>query len=129
VNCMACHLKKTLSKGHDVRTASGDTCAACHTKQHRKMLDDWKKTLKKEIADGEELEAEAIQLLSEIKGNLDKKQLSQAEAMIAKGIQLLDIVRFGNGVHNKKYAITILDGAFGNFEDTIELLEGAKGAE
>ncbi|KRT56671.1 hypothetical protein Ga0074115_1871, partial [endosymbiont of Ridgeia piscesae] len=95
----------------------------------RKMLDDWKKTLKKEIADGEELEAEAIQLLSEIKGNLDKKQLSQAEAMIAKGIQLLDIVRFGNGVHNKKYAITILDGAFGNFEDTIELLEGAKGAE
>ncbi len=129
VNCMACHLKKTLSKGHDVRTASGDTCAACHTKQHRKMLDDWKKTLKKEILDGEELEAEAIKLLAEIKGNLDKKQLNQAEAMIAKGIQLLDIVRFGNGVHNKKYAITILDGAFNNFEDTIELLEGAKGAE
>ena len=125
-NCMACHLKKTLSGGHDVRTASGDTCAACHTKQHRKMLGDWKKMLGKEVAGAEEVEAEARELLAKIKDSLNEEQLSQAEAMIRKGSELLNIVRFGNGVHNKKYAITILDGAFGNFEDTIELLEEAR---
>jgi len=125
VNCMACHLKKTLSRGHDVRTASGDTCAACHTKQHRKMLGDWKELLEKEVAGAEEVEIEARELLAEIKGRLNKEQLDQAEAMIAKGSELINIVRFGNGVHNKKYSITILDGAFGNFEDTIELLEEA----
>ncbi len=129
VNCMACHLKKTLSKGHNVRTASGDTCAACHTKQHIKMLGDWKKALVQEVADAEEVEAEALELLDELRNVLDKEQLSQAEIMITKGSELLNIVRVGNGVHNKKYAITILDGAFGNFEDTIELLEEAKGAE
>lgn len=128
-NCMACHLKKTLSRGHDVRTASGDTCVACHTKQHRKMLGDWKKSLEKEVAGAEEVEAEARELLAELRGSLNKEQLGQAEAMIAKGSELLNIVRVGNGVHNKKYAITILDGAFGNFEDTIDLLEGARTTE
>ena len=128
-NCMACHLKKTVRNGHDVRTASGDTCAACHTKQHRKMLEDWKKLLEKEVAGAQEQEKEARNLLAELKGNLNKEQLIQAEAQIAKGSELINIVRVGNGVHNKKYAITILDGAFGNFEDTIELLEGARTTE
>jgi hypothetical protein len=125
-NCMGCHLKKTLSRGHDVRTASGDTCAACHTKQHRKMLDDWKGLLEREIADVEELETEAQTLLAEVRDRLDKEQLNQAESMIAKGSELVSIVRIGNGVHNKKYAITILDGAFGNFEDSIDLLEESR---
>lgn len=129
VNCMACHLKKSLSRGHDVRTASGDTCAACHTKQHIKMLGDWKKSLGKEIADAEEVEAEVRALLAELNNSLNTEQLRQANTMIAKGSELLNIVRFGNGVHNKKYAITILDGAFGNFEDTIELLEANRATE
>jgi hypothetical protein len=125
-NCMACHLKKALSRGHDVRTASGDTCAACHTQQHIEMLRKWKKTLENEISDAEEVEAEVRALLAELNNSLNAEQLSWAESMIAEGVELLDIVRVGNGVHNKKYAITILDGAFGKFEDTIDLLEEAR---
>ena len=128
VNCMACHLKKAVNRGHDVRTAAGDTCAACHTKQHYKMLGDWEKQLVNEVEGAEEVETEARELLTELKDGLSKEILSQAESMIAKGSELLNIVRVGNGVHNKKYAITILDGAFGNFEDTIELLESSKTA-
>ncbi len=128
-NCMACHLKKTLSRGHDVRTASGDTCAACHTEQHKKMLSDWKQQLKKEVADAEELEAKATGLLAKLKDGLNPEQLSKAQAMIAKGSELINVVRVGNGVHNRKYAVTILDSAFGNFEDTIDLLEGIQTAE
>ncbi|MCP4287491.1 MAG: cytochrome C, partial [Gammaproteobacteria bacterium] len=113
------------SRGHDVRTAAGETCAACHTKQHYKMLGDWKKQLENEVVDAEEVEAEARELLAEHKDGLSTEKLGQAEAMIAKGSELLNIVRVGNGVHNKKYAITILDSAFGNFENTIELLESS----
>ena len=124
-NCMACHLKKSSRNGHDVRTASGETCAACHTEQHIEMLDKWKESLKKEVSGTEELEAEARELLAEVKQNLNQEQLDQVEAMLAEGVALLDIVRVGNGVHNKKYAINILDGAFVKFEDSIELLEQA----
>ncbi len=125
-NCMGCHLKKTLSRGHDVRTASGDTCAACHTEQHKKMLEDWKQLLEREVADVEEIETEARKLLAELGDRLDKEQMIQAQAMIARGSELINIVRVGNGVHNKKYAINILDGAFGNFEDSIDMLEGTR---
>ena len=125
-SCMGCHLKKTLSNGHDVRTASGDTCAACHTSQHRKMLDDWKELLETELADVEEVATEARTLLAELRDSLDKEQLNQAESMIARGGELIDIVRVGNGVHNKKYAIAIIDGAFVNFEDSIDLLEASR---
>ncbi len=124
-NCMGCHLKKTVNRGHDVRTAAGDTCAACHTEQHRKMLDNWKKTMEEEVAGAEEVEIEARQMLALLKDDMDLDLLKQAEEMLAKGAENLNIVRFGNGVHNKKYAITILDSAFGYFEDTIELLEGS----
>ena len=125
-NCMGCHLKKTLSNGHEVRTASADTCVACHTQQHRKMLDKWKKSLQRELADVEEIASEARTLLAELRNSLDKPQLEQAESMIARGSELVDIVRVGNRVHNKKYAITIIDGAFGNFEDSIDLLEASR---
>lgn len=125
-NCMGCHLKKTISRGHDVRTASGDTCAACHTEQHRKMLGDWKELLLGEVAAAEELETEVFELLAEVKTSLSKEQISEVEVLIAKGSEMLNIVRVGNGVHNKKYAITILDGAFGSFEESIELLESTK---
>jgi hypothetical protein len=90
------------------------------------MLGDWKETLVSEIADAEEVEAEALALLAELGDRLDKAQLNQAESLIAKGSELVNIVRFGNGVHNKKYAITIIDGAFGNFEDSIDLLEASR---
>lgn len=125
VNCMACHLKKTLSRGHDVRTASGDTCAACHTEQHIEMLQDWEDTMKEEVAGAEEFVAEVNVLLDEEKGNLTGEQLDEVEALIRKGGELLNIVRVGNGVHNKKYAITILDGVFGSMESAIELLESS----
>jgi hypothetical protein len=69
---------------------------------------------------------EARTLLAELRDSLDKDQLNQAESMIARGGELVNIVRYGNGVHNKKYAITIIDGAFGYFEDSIDLLESSR---
>lgn len=79
-----------------------------------------------EIADAEEVEAEAQQLLVELGDNLNEEQLKQVEAMIAKGSELVNIVRFGNGVHNKKYSINIIDGAYGYFEESIDLLEESR---
>ena len=89
------------------------------------MLDKWKNQVGSEVADAEELETEARELLAELKGSIDAGQLNEAALMIAEGVELLDIVRVGNGVHNKKYAITILDEVFGRFEDSIALLEEA----
>ena len=122
-NCMGCHLKKKLSQGHAVRTGAPDTCAACHTPEHKKMLDDWKIQVEKEIAFTQEVETEALEKLSGADGKLEAKTLAEAREMIAAGQEFLNVVRVGNGVHNKKYSITILDEAIGSFDDAIALME------
>ncbi len=122
-NCMGCHLKKDLNKGHAVRTGAPETCAACHTPEHKKMLSDWRKQVGNEVKGAQELELEAQEALEQaIQKGFDSNTIAEAREMIAAGQKFLEIVRIGNGVHNKKYAITILDEAFINFEDTIDLL-------
>jgi nitrate/TMAO reductase-like tetraheme cytochrome c subunit len=122
-NCMGCHLKKKLSEGHAVRTGAPETCAACHTPDHKKMLSDWVTQVSEEVAAAAELEQEAMDALkAATEKGMAPEKLENARAMIAAGRKFLEVVRIGNGVHNKKYAITILDEAFVNFEDTIDLL-------
>lgn len=123
VNCMGCHLKKTVNQGHAVRNGAPGTCVACHTDQHSKMLANWKKQVDDEVKGVEEVEAEALEALKAASGKIDAKKLQEAKSMIAKGREYLNVVRIGNGVHNKKYSIMILDEAIAKFEDTIELLD------
>jgi hypothetical protein len=55
----------------------------------------------------------------------DKKpleKLAEAKTMLEKGREFLQIVEFGGGVHNQKYSVMLLDEAFGNFADAIDLL-------
>jgi nitrate/TMAO reductase-like tetraheme cytochrome c subunit len=122
-NCMACHLEKKLSRGHAVRTGAPETCAACHTPEHKKMLDDWKQQVDKEIAFTQEVEAEALEKLADAERKLGAETMAKAREMIEAGQEFLNVVRVGNGVHNKKYSITILDEAIASFDDAIALME------
>jgi nitrate/TMAO reductase-like tetraheme cytochrome c subunit len=122
-NCAGCHTEIKHSKGQLVKAGSAETCAKCHTPEHRKMLDDWKKTLESEVEFVKEIEVEALEALATAQGELGSEKLNEAQHMIATGQELLGIVQIGNGVHNKKYAIMILDEAIANFENTIDLLD------
>jgi hypothetical protein len=126
-NCMGCHLEKKLNRGHAVRTGAPGTCADCHTPEHKKMLAEWKDQLEDEIAAVAEVKQEAETALEAARQNgAADETLLKAQEMIAAGTEFLEVVRIGNGVHNKKYAIAILDEAFVSFEDTIDLLTGAE---
>jgi len=122
-NCTGCHTQTKHSKGQLVKTGSAETCAKCHTPEHRKMLDDWKKTLEREVGFVKEVEAEALAALAAAEGERSDEKLQEARQMIATGQELLNVVEVGNGAHNKKYAIMILDEAIANFEDSIDLLD------
>jgi hypothetical protein len=122
-NCAGCHTKPKHSKGQLVKTGSGETCAKCHTPEHVKMLDDWKKVLEREVGFAKETETEVLEALAAAEGRLDAAKLEEAREIVAAGQELLNVVQVGNGVHNKKYSIMILDEAITNFEDTIDLLD------
>ena len=123
-NCLGCHVEQKLTgKGAKVMTASGKTCVLCHTKDHEKMLTDWKTELVKNIKEAKEIEQEALETLARHKSKLTKEKLAEVHAMLKKGQDDLGIVQHGNGVHNKKYSIMLIDEAMNNFEDLIDELE------
>jgi len=78
--------------------------------------------LEKEVRIVTEVGEEARAALKAAAGKFDEAKLKKAREMITAGQKLLNVVRIGNGVHNKKYSIMILDEAIANFEDTIDLL-------
>jgi hypothetical protein len=121
-NCLGCHIEKEVNaKGQMIMKASAKTCVRCHTKDHKKMLKEWKTELTDEVKYGNEIEQEALAALA--KAKLPAPRLAEARKMLSNGRENLNIVKFGNGVHNKKYSIMLIDAAITHFEDMIEYLE------
>jgi hypothetical protein len=121
--CMACHLEQQFSeKGTPVLKASAKACVGCHPGR-QDMLKDWQTELKEEVKYTKEVEKEALDALSQANEKLSKPKQAEASKMLNEGQQNLKIVQFGNGVHNKKYAIFLLDAAITRFEDVIAFIE------
>jgi hypothetical protein len=49
--------------------------------------------------------------------------LAEARKMLKEGRDILEIVRFGNGVHTKKYSMFLFDAAITKYEDLLDMLE------
>jgi len=90
------------------------------------MIKYWKTELAKEIKYSKEVEQEALTALAKAKSKLSKSKLAEARKMLKEGREDLNIVKFGNGVHNKKYSIMLIDAALNRFEDMIDYLEEDK---
>ncbi len=87
------------------------------------MLAEWKTDLANEIKDVKEVEQEAVHALLEVKSELSEAKLAEAEQMLKEGRETLNIVQYGNGVHNKKYSIMLIDAAITRFEDVLDFIE------
>jgi hypothetical protein len=123
-NCLGCHVeKKFTAKGQMIMQASAKTCVRCHTKDHKKMLKEWKTELADEIKYSKEIEQEALSALAKAKNKLPESKLTEARKMLKEGRENLNIVKFGNGVHNKKYSIMLIDAAINRFEDMKDYLK------
>lgn len=122
-NCLGCHVDISHDKkGQKLKKGSSKACVACHSKNHEYMLKDWTDHLQKELKEALKLEEKAKQVIASAKGKVPDEKLERAMAMLEAGQSTLRIVEYGNGVHNKKYAIMLLDSTFNNFEDMIDYL-------
>ena len=125
-NCKGCHISKGQYRGAPIMNSSGKACASCHTSKHEKMLADWRETMESEVKFVKDVEAEALVALKEADGKLSPEEMKEAEALFNRGQENLQIVEYGNGVHNKKYAVMLLDVALISFEDLIDLVKGGQ---
>ena len=126
-NCMGCHVENKLTKtGLKTLMASAGTCVQCHTKDHKKMLADWKTELVKEVQEAKEIEQEALDVLEDARAELSEDKLAEAQQMLAEGRANINIVQFGNGVHNKKYSLLLIDAAINKYDELIEYVEASE---
>lgn len=127
-NCLGCHIKVVHNdRGQQVKRAVAKACVDCHTERHEEMLKEWKDKIKEELGAVEKVEKEAMQAIEQAKGKVPENKYQKAHEMFSQGKQYLNIVRYGNGAHNKKYSIMLIDKAFNRFEDIIaDLSEGGK---
>lgn len=125
-NCMACHIKKTDQNGHLLRKGSGEACVGCHTREHDTMLENWNTDVSGELKAAEELETEVSNALKTVEadGSLAKEKLEEAKSILGRGSEYLNVVRIGNGVHNKKYSVLLIDQAFQQFDEAMALIDG-----
>ena len=64
-----------------------------------------------------------MEALARAEAKLPELKLAEAKKIFEQGQENLNLVQFGNGVHNKKYSMMLLDAALNNFEDLIDELE------
>ena len=129
-NCLGCHVEEAVNpQGQIFRKASARTCVQCHTKDYEKMLGLWQKEVGQELKKAQELEKEALAAMTRNQTKIARSKLKEIKAIIREGQEYFNIVRFGNGVHNAKYAIALLDSAIINFKDATALLEGKELSE
>lgn len=129
-NCLGCHVEKTVTnRGQTVMKASDMMCVRCHTNDYKRIFGIWKKEVGQEVRKAEKLQKEALDTLNKYMPDLTKQKLTEVREMMRAGRESLDIVRFGNGVHNAKYSIALLDVAISDFEDAIAYLKGEELSE
>ena len=126
-NCLGCHEKTKEIKGQKQLVASVEICVECHSKEHIKMLAEWKIEIKEKLAEYSEVKDELRSILKQkTKTKISPEIIEKTKKALHDGDLNRRIVKFGNGVHNKKYAIMLLNDAITMFEDMMDELEGEK---
>lgn len=122
-NCMGCHIEADHDKkGEETIKGSAKACIGCHTERHKAMLKEWKDKINEELEAVEEARQQAEGALKKAQKTLPEEKLREPMALFEKAQEFVNTVRYGNGVHNKKYSITLIDLAFGNFEKIVDML-------
>lgn len=123
VNCFACHVDDGVdAKGRKVKRASPKACVECHMKDEQKqgLGKKWQSDVLEYLTEARGLEKQAIAAIENAKDSAPKKTIQKAMALMHDGQENLRLVDAGGGVHNKKYAMLLIDAAITYFEDAIE---------
>lgn len=126
VNCLACHVEEGFDeKGRKFRKGSAKMCIQCHQGDEEKgqLAEKWQDDVRDAVLEARVLEKEAIEAIEKATGKAPKKSLSKARAKLKDAQANLRIADAGGGVHNKKYAMFLIDTAITDLETIIEELE------
>ncbi|MFA5865588.1 MAG: NapC/NirT family cytochrome c [Phycisphaerae bacterium] len=122
VNCLGCHTSRGEDlKGLPVLKTTQQACIACHGHDYDQLFNQWLDRLKAEAKDAKELESRAtMQLNNSLQAG--KEIPKEVREAIAKGHEALEFVEQSKGIHNRNYALDLLNYASDQFTLAIRLM-------
>lgn len=120
MNCRGCHTQDGAdSKGDQLVRASQQSCLACHGDDYAEMFNQWKSEIDNYLR---ETEAQYAQ----IAGRLEKMDIRNVSKRVTEltdsASHNIHLVRAGSGIHNRHYALQLLDTARTNIDQASKLL-------
>lgn len=121
VNCLGCHTKEAVDiKGTAVIEATRQACVICHEEDYQQLFDQWISTL-------ETRQREVSGLLTHVErvvaGRGGMEQIpKQARQVMEDSRQTLAFVDAARGIHNRNYALSLLDSAEGQLQEALRLM-------
>jgi hypothetical protein len=125
-NCTGCHQQDGRdAKGNKVKKGSNKSCAECHHNdpKYGKMTVQWAKDIVDAVAETRQAEKAALEAMEQAKGSAPAPVLAKSTAKLKLGQENLRVVTAGGGVHNKKYAMLLLDMAAQSFQEVVSELK------
>lgn len=109
INCRACHTEPGSDfKGAHLIKATASACVACHSEQYRSTLDQWIHEIAARLKECDEA-------LQDLDKRIEQARLQGRDvparvlALVAQARANVQILQSGNGIHNRNYALVLLD--------------------
>ncbi|HVP11811.1 MAG TPA: NapC/NirT family cytochrome c [Phycisphaerae bacterium] len=122
INCRACHVKSaTDMKGDALIKATESTCIACHGADYERLFEQWQNEIGTYLKEAEE----ALKRVDDRIEALNKAGTAipdRVADLVKDARQNVEFVKAGNGLHNKNYALELLDIAIRDLDEAVNIL-------
>lgn len=118
--CISCHTKESHDKlGRKVRVFDEKSCIDCHEEKTPESLKKWKEEIESSLKEVKILETKVKEILEKIKPQITPKEHEEVWRRYRRAKQFINVVEGGGGIHNKKFAIMLLDIAMIELEEIL----------
>lgn len=116
-NCQACHVQPGADLKDDaVIRGTLESCRGCHSAEYEQLFAQWQQSLKARLQEAHDLLTTTQQRLAAAPRPQDAAGAEVAR-LVERARQNIHFVTTANGIHNKNYAMSLLDQAIADLEE------------
>jgi nitrate/TMAO reductase-like tetraheme cytochrome c subunit len=122
LNCTGCHTKPTTDmKGDELVEASQQTCVGCHGADYKRLFEQWRNELAASLQEAEAALDRVDKRIEELRAR-GVEIPSEVADLVASARENVLFVKAGNGIHNKNYALRLLDLSISDLDQAMGIL-------
>jgi len=116
-NCRACHTAEgTDPKNEAVITGTLESCRGCHGQEYVTLFHQWQERIGARLKEAQDLLATTQQRLTAATQPGDR-DLTDVTRIVNRAADNIRLVSTANGIHNRNYALALLDQAIHDLEE------------